>query len=451
MDNQNSIIQKNYIVKRIEEIIASFKVVFYDRTYIAIAIVSALVFGYLLYWLLYQVTTIPAFIQMVQDKEFGPYSYLYASTYWVTTILTVILFGISATFSAWLLRHSKLSKIGSGSGVFGVIAGSLGSACPVCGAFLLSLLGVSGGVAILPMQGLEFKFVSLALIGGSIMFAAGKIARSKECIECNNVSQIIQLKKSRVDVTAGVTPKIQNSTNLIQREKVFPVEKVLISILAALFLVNQLFIGSIATGSGSFTGRVARLFGVKTAGAYTIIAPKLNPDGKTTSLVEQPTITEVPGNPNSGDPVANAKAVVFPTGKPFYAPDDISFDDPINAQNKWGAFKDSITLSGGLQARYNQLTNTFTCNYCCGGPTNVTVIARCGCRHAKAWSGFFKYMLQTYGDKYTNEQLMGEAYRWSGIWYPKGVLEDYLLATGKGNVLGHTTHGGAGADGRHGL
>lgn len=60
-------------------------------------------------------------------------------------------------------------------------------------------------------------------------------------------------------------------------------------------------------------------------------------------------------------------------------------------------------------------------------------------------------MLQTYGDKYTNEQLMGEAYRWTGIWYPKGVLEDYLLATGKGDVLGHQTHGGAGSDGRHGL
>lgn len=91
------------------------------------------------------------------------------------------------------------------------------------------------------------------------------------------------------------------------------------------------------------------------------------------------------------------------------------------------------------------------CSYCCGGPTSVTTINRCGCAHARAVQGFFKYMLQNYGDKYSDDQLLGEGHRWYAIWYPKGMLEDYLLATGKGDVLGHQTHGGAGADGRHGL
>lgn len=183
----------------------------------------------------------------------------------------------------------------------------------------------------------------------------------------------------------------------------------------------------------------------------TIIAPKLNPDGKTTSLVEQPTITEVAANPNSGDALADAKVVMQATGKPFYAPDDISFDDPINAQKKWGAFEKSISLSGDLEARYQKLISMMVCSYCCGSPTSVTTINRCGCAHAKAVRGMFKYMLQNYGSEYSDDQLLGEAHRWYAIWYPKGMLEDYLLATGKSDALPHQTHGGAGTDGRHGL
>lgn len=234
---------------------------------------------------------------------------------------------------------------------------------------------------------------------------------------------------------------------------ILPLKKMVMSLLIVLFLVNQFLIGQASAMMGLMPGgfmNMGNMFGMK-AEAAMIMAPKLNPDGVTTSLVEQPTITALPANPNTGDAVADARTVMIPTGKPFYAPGDISFDDPINAQKQWGAYEDSITLSGGLMDRYNQIIATFTCNYCCGSPTQVTTVNRCGCQHAKAWRGFFKYMLQTYGDKYSNDQLKGEAYRWTGIWYPKGVLADYLLATGKSNALPHETHGGAGTDGNHGI
>lgn len=233
---------------------------------------------------------------------------------------------------------------------------------------------------------------------------------------------------------------------------ILPLRKIAISVLTVLFLINQFLIGQVSAMMGLMPGGFMNMgiFGMQ-AEAAMIIAPKLNPDGKTTSLVEQPTITALPGNPNTGDAVADARVVMIPTGKPFYAPGNISFDDPINAQHGWGAYEDSITLSGSLMDRYNQLIATFTCNYCCGSPTEVTTVNNCGCQHAKAWRGFFKYMLQTYGSKYSNEQLKGEAYRWTGIWYPKGVLEDYLLATGHSSALPHETHGGAGTDGNHGI
>jgi len=425
-------------LNNMKKILTALQIIFQLSFYRYIAIGASLAVGYLSYWLFYQTTTIPMFLENIKNGDFGQYSYLYGITYFITTLLIIPLSGISVAVMIWLFNHSKLSKgknIGANAG--GLAAAMLGMGCPVCGAFLLSLVGVAGGLTVFPMQGLELKFLGLGLLTVSTVYGARKINDSLYCEDCNDLS-------GHLAKTAAPTKEVI----------VLPLQKIFVFLLTGLFLLNQFLIGQV-TASMGMTSRssnfVGQLFGIKTAAAASVIAPKLNPDGKTTTLIEQPTISEVAANPNTGDALADAKAVMIPTGKPFYAPDDISFDDPINAQNKWGAYEDSITLSGNLQSRYDQLINTFTCNYCCGGPTNVTVIARCGCRHAKAWRGMFKYMLQNYGDKYTNEQLMGEAYRWTGIWYPKGVLEDYLLATGNGEALGHQTHGGAGADGRHGF
>lgn len=419
-----------------KKIITALKIIFKEYKYVNIAVATSLVVGYISYWLFSQTTTIPTFLENIKNGDFGKYSYAYGVTYIATTLLIIVLSGVSVAATVWLFRHSQLGRGKSlSANAGGLAAAAFGMGCPVCGAFLLSFVGVAGGLSIFPLKGLELKFLSLAFLAGATVYAAFKVT-SADCKEC-------------LDISHRVTAKIKPHR---RRLIVLPLEKLFIPILIVLFLVNQYFITQTSATMGiSDGGFIAQIFGIKKAATTIIIAPKINPDGKTTSLVEQQTITEVPGNPNTGDALADAKVVMIPTGKPFYAPEDISFDDPINAQNKWGAYENSITLSADLQSRYNQLINTFTCNYCCGGPTQVTTVARCGCRHAKAWRGMFKYMLQTYGNKYTNEQLMGEAYRWTGIWYPKGVLEDYLLATGKESVLPHETHGGAGNNGRHGL
>lgn len=415
--------------------IDGIKTVFQGSSSWKIAVGAGAVLSYLYYWLLSQVTTIPAFFTMAQNGEFGQNSVLYAFLYWTTTIATIIFFGISAATLAWLWRHSKLQRlIAGGSNALGVFAGALGSSCPVCGAFLLNAVGVTSGVATMPFQGLEFKFASLGLMVGSTVFASRKVKEATECEECN-------------DISLHGTSETKSNKRIV----VFPLEKVFVSILVGLFIVNQILISQVAAITGLPSGGIGRLLGVRSASAMTIIAPKLNPDGKTTSLVEQLTISEVAANPNTGDALADAKVVMQGTGKPFYAPDDISFDDPINAQKKWGAFEKSISLSSDLEARYQKLISTMVCSYCCGGPTSVTTINRCGCAHAKAVRGFFRYMLQNYGSQYSDDQLLGEAHRWYAIWYPKGMLEDYLLATGRSDVLPHQTHGGAGTDGRHGL
>ena len=98
-------------------------------------------------------------------------------------------------------------------------------------------------------------------------------------------------------------------------------QDIFIWLLVILFLLNQLMITKISMAVGMRNGSTSK----------TIIAPKINPDGKTTTLIEWPTITEVSANPNSGNALSDAKVVMIATGKPFYAPDDIAFDDTAPA------------------------------------------------------------------------------------------------------------------------
>ncbi len=427
--------------------LTSLRFIFRQRLYRNIAISASVVVALLSYWLLNQTTTLPAFWEMMLNGEFGTYSVLYGVTFGITTLVIVVLSGISFAVMTWLFKHSSLARgksIGANAGAFA--SGMLGMGCPICGAFLLSALGVAGGLSIFPLQGLEFKFLSIGLLAAGTVYGAKRVKHTP-----NDVHALSAQKDCDQCVVSEVG----------QKPVVLPLQKIVIFILAGMFLLNQSLIGQASASMGISSGSagllpsstrfIGELFGVKTASANVIIAPKLNPDGRTTSLVEQPTITEVPGNPNTGNALADAKVVVLATGKPFYAPEDISFDDPINAQKKWGAYEKSITLSDDLEARYQTLVSTMVCSYCCGSPTSVTTINRCGCAHAKAVRGMFKFLLENYGSEYSDDQILGEGHRWYAIWYPKGMLEDYLLATGESEALPHKTHGGAGSDGNHGL
>lgn len=220
-----------------------------------------------------------------------------------------------------------------------------------------------------------------------------------------------------------------------------------------LLAVNQFMIGSLVpkAHSRSLVKSLRSVFSVQGASAREILDTKLNPDGRTTTIAKWPTITEVPAEPKGGDPVEAAKVVMIPIGTPFYAPEGISFDDPVNALAAWQPYEAQIQLAPDLQKRWENIVSQMTCDYCCGGPTRVTIITNCGCRHAQAYRSIAKYLVSNFGDKYTDDEIIGELKRWKGAWYPKGVIEDYLLATGRVDVLGHQTHGGAGADGMHGI
>lgn len=62
---------------------------------------------------------------------------------------------------------------------FGGLVGSIfGAGCPACSTSLLSILGVSGGLSVLPFKGVEFTFIGLLVLVVSFYFI------SKSIIEC---------------------------------------------------------------------------------------------------------------------------------------------------------------------------------------------------------------------------------------------------------------------------
>ena len=238
-----------------------------------------------------------------------------------------------------------------------------------------------------------------------------------------------------------------------------------VAVIGILILFNQFQIAQVsalASGTSSSVNSFAKSVSgtIKLVGSGksgVVIGPQLNSDGRTTKLVEWPAISETPATKNTGNPTQDAILAVVPTGTPFYVLEGpgaekvkgASFDDPLTSQKVWASLlgsrrfgtSNAIQLTPEEEQRWQRLTSVFTCDFCCGGPNSVTTIARCGCGHSYAWQGMAKFFIKYY-PQYTDEQILGEMTKWKGLWYPQGMIQDYLVYTGQqpATIL---THGGS--------
>lgn len=130
-----------------------------------IGVASALALALLLYYVLRIDSTIGMLVQNTADKP------LYFWLYTFFTIGTIALFGISVPLLVYRIRRFGMptrlwGQSGTGGGaLFGVLA----SACPMCGSTILSALGIAGGLVALPLDGLELKGLSFALMALPIL------------------------------------------------------------------------------------------------------------------------------------------------------------------------------------------------------------------------------------------------------------------------------------------
>ncbi len=158
-----------------QNLIFAFKAVFKSPFYLFLAISLAFNLLVFYYFVFSTVTTFKIFFE--SNTPF----YNWASI--ILTVLLGIFFGISATFLIWQLQKKVAENPAHlGNNFIGALLGGLSVGCPVCGAFLLSLFGLAGGLSIFPFQGLEIKVIALFLLSLSIFSTAKTISNKERCV-----------------------------------------------------------------------------------------------------------------------------------------------------------------------------------------------------------------------------------------------------------------------------
>lgn len=127
--------------------------------YWLIGLVSALVFFLVLYFALRIDSNISSLIANTYGEP------LYFWPYMILTVGTIILFGINIPLLVhrWRKFGPPTLRTEAGGGA-GTLVGIVASACPVCGSTILSAIGIAGGLAVFPLQGLELKALSFAFM-----------------------------------------------------------------------------------------------------------------------------------------------------------------------------------------------------------------------------------------------------------------------------------------------
>ncbi len=126
--------------------------------FIAAATAGMLLFALGYYLLLLQVTNVNTMIEKTSRHP------VYPALLAVLIPMSIVLFGLNFALGTvlWRLRAGRAN--GSGPAI-GAVLGSFGAACPSCGAFLLSLVGVTAGLSVLPFAGLELWAAAVAVMG----------------------------------------------------------------------------------------------------------------------------------------------------------------------------------------------------------------------------------------------------------------------------------------------
>lgn len=94
----------------------------------------------------------------------------------VAIVLVAALVGANLALLAYHVREHELAAAGGGGSAVGVALGVLGAGCAACGSALLagalSLVGASGLVLALPLEGLEVSILALVVLGLSTYWVA---------------------------------------------------------------------------------------------------------------------------------------------------------------------------------------------------------------------------------------------------------------------------------------
>lgn len=114
----------------------------------------------------FQIGTVLSTLVWNQNATHGPIGVIFPTTIALLAGVLTVVTGVS------LLQNYR--SAGTLTGSLGGLAGLAGAGCASCGAGLLTLIGVSGGVALLPFNGLGVQAASIAILLVSLEYTGRK-------------------------------------------------------------------------------------------------------------------------------------------------------------------------------------------------------------------------------------------------------------------------------------
>ena len=121
--------------------------------------------------------------------------------------------------------------------------------------------------------------------------------------------------------------------------------------------------------------------------------------------------------------------------------DDVSINDPGKADltiNKLAVFDNNINLQGEALERYIKITNSISCEYCCGAQaiTFSNGQAACGCAHSYAMRGLAKYLLTKHPEM-KDDEILNELGKWKTLFFPDSINAKASILKEKGVELNY--------------
>ena len=152
-----------------------------QKSFGSIAVISGVLLGLAYYFLTLSSAVNHNLVTLVVSTE-----YLVASI--GLTLVVAILGGINIALVVYNIKTQKTMNLkkGGSSAIFGGALTAFTPGCPACTTSLSAILGIVGGLAIFPLQGLELKFISIAALSFSIWWAMRSINKASCCTMKSN-------------------------------------------------------------------------------------------------------------------------------------------------------------------------------------------------------------------------------------------------------------------------
>ena len=147
-----------------------------QRTFGMIAVISGASLGTLYYFLTLEM----GLTHMATEVGLLP---MYMASSIILTAVVAVLAGINIALVAYNIKTQRSKNMKNGTSAF--LGGALTAftpGCPACTTSLSAVLGIVGGLAIFPLQGLELKFISIGALTFSIWWAMRNINNASCCV-----------------------------------------------------------------------------------------------------------------------------------------------------------------------------------------------------------------------------------------------------------------------------